>query len=39
MHQDKELKLQEAVNMAEWTHNTNVNVLEFTALQLVTDRL
>ena len=36
MQQDKELTLQEAVHMAEWTHNTNVNVLGFTPFQLVT---
>ena len=38
MQQDKELTLQEAVHMAEWTHNTNVNVLGFTPLQLVTGK-
>lgn len=38
MQQDKELTLQEAVHMAEWTHNTNVNVLGFTQLHLVTGK-
>ena len=29
MEEDKNLKLQTAVNMASWTHNTNVNVLGY----------
>ena len=35
MEEDKKLKLQTAVNMASWTHNTNVNVLGYSPLQLV----
>ena len=38
MEQDKKLTLQEAVDMASWTHNTNVNVLEFSPIQLVTGK-
>ena len=35
MEEDKKLALQEAVNMASWTHNKNVNVLGFSPLHLV----
>ena len=38
MEEDKKLKLQTAVNMASWTHNTNVNVLGYSPLQLVTGK-
>ena len=38
MDGDKNLKLQTAVNMASWTHNTNVNVLGYSPLQLVTGK-
>ena len=38
MQEDKKLRLQTAVNMASWTHNTNVNVLEFSPMQLVTGK-
>jgi hypothetical protein len=38
MEEDKKISLQEAVNMASWTHNTNVNVLGYTPLQLVTSK-
>ena len=36
--EDKKLKLQTAVNMASWTHITNINVLGYSPLQLVTDK-
>ena len=32
------MKLQTSVNMASWTHNTNVNVLGYLPLQLVTGK-
>ena len=35
MEEDKKLKLQTAVNMASWTHNTNVNTFGYSPLQLV----
>ena len=38
MDEDKKISLEEAVEMASWTHNTNVNVLEFQPLQLVTGK-
>ena len=38
MEEDKKLRLQIAVNMASLTHNTNVNVLGFSPLQLVTGK-
>ena len=38
MEEDKNLKLQTAVNIASWTHNRNVNVLEYSPLQLVTGK-
>ena len=36
MEEDKKINLQEAVTIASLTHNTNVNVLGFSPLQLVT---
>ena len=36
MDEDKKISLGEAVEMASWTHNLNVNVLGFQHLQLVT---
>ena len=38
MEEDKNLKLQTVVNMASWTLNTNVNVLGYSPLQLVTGK-
>ena len=38
MDEDKKVSLGEAVEMASWTHNTNVNVLGFQLLQLVTGK-
>ena len=38
MDEDKKISLGEAVEMASWTHNTNVNVLGFQPLQLVTGK-
>ena len=38
MEEDINKTLQEAVSMASWTHNTNVNVLGFSPLQLVTGK-
>ena len=35
MDEDKKVSLEEAVDLASWTHNTNVNVLGFQPLQLV----
>ena len=35
---DKKVDLQEVVNMASWTHNSNVNILGYTPLQLVTGK-
>ena len=35
MEKDKNLRLQTEINMASWTHNTNVNVLGFSPLHLV----
>ena len=35
---DEKLKLQTAVNMASWTHNTNVNTFGYSPLQLVTGK-
>ena len=35
MDGDTKISLQDAVNMASWTHNTNVNVLGYSPLQLV----
>ena len=36
MDEDKKVSLEETVYMTSWTHNTNVNVLGFQPLQLVT---
>ena len=38
MMDDKKLSLPVAVKMATWTHNTNVNVLGYTPLQLMTGK-
>ena len=38
MQEDKKIGLGEAVDMASWTHNTNVYVLGFQPLQLVTGK-
>ena len=38
MDEDKKIGLGEAVDMASWTHNTNVNILGFQPLQLVTGK-
>ena len=38
MEDDKKIGLQEAVKMAAWTHNTNVNVLGYMPLQLMTGK-
>ena len=35
MQEDRKITLQEAVDMAAWTHNSNVNKLGFTPEQLV----
>ena len=39
MQEDKEINLQDAVDMAAWTHNTNVNTLGCTPLQLTTGKI
>ena len=36
--EDDKIDLQEAINMATWTHNSNINRLSFTPLQLVTGK-
>ena len=36
IEEDKKVGLREAVDMASWTHNTNVNVLGFQQLQFMT---
>ena len=36
--EDKKVRLEEAVDMASWTQNINVNVLGFQPLQLVTGK-
>ena len=38
MEEDKKVGLGEAVDMASWMHNTNVNVLGFQPLQLMTGK-
>ena len=38
MDEEGKVSLEEAVKMASWTHNTNVNVLGFHLLQLVTGK-
>ena len=39
MKQDKKLRMQTVFNMASWIHNTNVNVLVYLPLQLVTGKI
>ena len=39
MEENKKLTLQEATTMAAWTHNTNVNVLGYSPLQLMTGKI
>ena len=36
--EDENLSLQTAVKMAAWTHNTSVNILGYSPLQLVTGK-
>merc|ERR1712105_546205 len=38
MEEDKKIMLQEATTMAAWTHNTNVNTLGYSPLQLMTGK-
>ena len=38
MEVDDKLTLTEAINMASWTHNTNINVLGYDPLRLVTGK-
>ena len=38
MDEDKKVSLDEAVDMPSWTHNTNVNVLGFQPLQLISGK-
>ena len=38
MEEDKKMKLQTVVNMASWTHNTNVNTFGYSPLQCVTGK-
>ena len=38
IEEDKKISLQQAVNMAVWTHNTNINRLGFDPLTLVTGK-
>ena len=38
MEEDRSIMLQEAVNLASWTHNTIINVLGYSPLQLVTGK-
>ena len=38
IEEDKKISLQQAVNMAVWTHNTNINWLGFDPLTLVTGK-
>ena len=38
MESDKKVKLEEAVSMAGWTHNTNSNRSGFSPMQLVTGK-
>merc|ERR1711895_209283 len=38
MEEDKKVGLREAVDLAIWTHNTNVNVKGFQPLQLMTGK-
>ena len=38
MDSDRKLKLSSAVNLAAWAHNTNVNVLGYDPMSLVTGK-
>ena len=38
MEEDKKIVLQEAVTMSAWTHNTNMNILGYSPLQLMTGK-
>ena len=38
MEEDRKIVLQEAVTMASWTHNTNINTLGYSPLQLMTGK-
>ena len=38
MDEDKKIILEEAVDVASWTQNTNLNILGFQPLQLVTHK-
>jgi transposase InsO family protein len=38
LEMDKKMPLQQAVNMACWTHNTNVNILGYAPMTLVTGK-
>merc|ERR1712030_98948 len=38
MEENRKIALQEAVTMSAWTHNTNVNVLGYSPLQLMTGK-
>ena len=38
MEEDKEIVLKEAVTMSAWTRNTNVNILGYSPLQLMTGK-
>ena len=38
MADNPKIELQDAVDMAGWTHNVNVNVSGFTPMQLVTGK-
>ena len=38
MEEDSKMKLHEAVDMASWMHNTNINTIGLTPSQLVTGK-
>ena len=38
MEEDRKISLEEAVEMASWTHNTNVNILGFQPMQIMTGK-
>ena len=38
METDKKLGLQKAVNLAAWTHNTNINILRYKPMRLITGK-
>ena len=38
MKEDKKITLQEAVSMVSWMHNTNVNILGFSPIILITGK-